>query len=54
MKKTRRLFISWVVSAALMANPAWGVVVVPPPVLNPLNQTIVPEPPNLALLAGPW
>jgi cytochrome c peroxidase len=33
----------------LAAGAAWGLIVVPPPDLNPLNQTPIPEPPQLSL-----
>ncbi len=49
MKQTKRIFVTWVVVAAFMANPAWGVVAVPVPGFDPLNQVVVPEPLNLAL-----
>ncbi len=47
MRKTVRVSITLGVIIAFTANIAWGIVVVPPPGLNPLNQTAVPEPTNL-------
>jgi cytochrome c peroxidase len=46
----RLLAIALIICTWLPGSAAWGqVVVVPPPDLNPLNQTVVPEPPNLSL-----
>ena len=41
------LFIAAVICTWLAAGAALGVIVVPPPGLNPLNQTPIPEPPQL-------
>ncbi len=38
---------AFLIIISLGSGPAWGAVVVPPPTLNPLNQTVVPEPLNL-------
>ena len=44
-----KIIVAFMLIMSLGSGPAWGVVAVPPPALNPLNQTVVPEPPNLAV-----
>ncbi|MBI5056517.1 MAG: cadherin-like domain-containing protein [Nitrospirae bacterium] len=36
-----------IVCAVMIVRTAWGIIVVPPPALNPLNQSAVTEPPQL-------